>query len=208
MTHGECSTPITSKCKHSRLVCNSCIARWIDEKVIVLNAIEPIKCPHANCDEILHSNDVQRFASSFAIYQDFEKGLAIQFLNSQPTFRWCAHKDCGNGFFMNSSSDRKVRCDHCRHDMCARDRVPWHSGQTCSEFRNNNKSLDYIKKHTSPCPRCICPTIRNGGCLHMHCLACGHDYWWCCRDPFVPRADKKGHSASCVNDSYYPNVST
>ncbi|KAL0244416.1 hypothetical protein GEMRC1_008500 [Eukaryota sp. GEM-RC1] len=208
MTHSECSIPITSKCKHSRLVCNSCITRWIDQKVIVLNAIEPIKCPHANCDEILHSNDVQRFASSTAIYQDFEKGLTVQYLNSQPTFRWCAHQDCGNGFFINSADDRKVRCNHCRHDMCAHDKVPWHVGQTCEQWRDHDdSSVSFIRNNTSPCPSCNSPTVKEGGCLHLHCLSCGHDYWWCCGAPYQPRAARKGHAGNCRNDSYFPIVS-
>ncbi|KAL0245203.1 hypothetical protein GEMRC1_009283 [Eukaryota sp. GEM-RC1] len=158
MTHGECSTPITSKCKHSRKVCNSCIARWIDENVMVYNAMRPIECLHANCDEILHSNDVQRFASTYEIYQNFETGLTIQCLQVDPDFRWCPHADCGNGFFIHPSSDPRVRCDTCHHDMCSEDKVPWHSGQTCAQWRDNDdESLALIGKISSPCPLCKHP---------------------------------------------------
>ena len=30
------------------------------------------------------------------------------------------------------------------------------------------------------CPRCSCGIEQNGGCLHMTCGQCKHDFWWCC----------------------------
>ncbi|KAL0244422.1 hypothetical protein GEMRC1_008506 [Eukaryota sp. GEM-RC1] len=208
MTHDECSTPITSNCKHSRKVCNSCIARWIDENVMVYNAMRPIECLHANCDEILHSNDVQRFASTYEIYLNFETGLTIQCLQVDPDFRWCPHADCGNGFFIHPSSDPRVRCDTCHHDMCSEDKVPWHSGQTCTQWRDNDdESLALIGKISSPCPHCASPTIKDGGCLHMHCAGCHHDYWWCCSATFDLRKEKNGHTESCPHTGLFPRNS-
>ena len=30
------------------------------------------------------------------------------------------------------------------------------------------------------CPRCRYGIEKNGGCLHMTCKQCAHEFWWCC----------------------------
>ncbi|KAL0245069.1 hypothetical protein GEMRC1_009149 [Eukaryota sp. GEM-RC1] len=197
MTHGECSTPITSNCKHSRKVFNSCIARWIDEKVMVDHAMRPIKCLHANCDEHLHSNDVQKFASTFEIYQSFETGSTIQCLQADPDFRWCPHEGCGNGFFINRVSRYKVTCNHCHHDVCADDKVPWHSGQTCSEYREQIENDNIIRNALPTCPSCNAIDNKQMGSLDHNCRACCYYYWWCCRGPCQIGQLRNGHTGDC-----------
>ena len=48
-----------------------------------------------------------------------------------------------------------------------------------------------LNKNTKPCPNCTVPIEKAGGCMHMCCSSCNHDFFWTCscKYPF--------HSDSC-----------
>jgi len=39
---------------------------------------------------------------------------------------------------------------------------------------------EWISRHAKKCPRCGCPTQKNGGCMHMKCSNCKYEYCWRC----------------------------
>lgn len=41
-----------------------------------------------------------------------------------------------------------------------------------------SKSRWWIIQNTKACPRCHVDILKNGGCNHMHCRNCGHDFNW------------------------------
>lgn len=47
----------------------------------------------------------------------------------------------------------------------------------------NNKKSDsvtknYISRETKGCPGCSIPIVKNGGCDHITCTKCGHQFCW------------------------------
>ena len=63
----------------------------------------------------------------------------------------------------------------------------YHEGLTCTEYRKgkeevDQETLDWIKKHTKPCPKCGTKIEKNNGCNHMICTkpGCGVHFCWLC----------------------------
>ena len=44
---------------------------------------------------------------------------------------------------------------------------------------SNPQNIGWIMDNTKPCPNCKAPIEKNGGCNHMHCTTCSHDFDWC-----------------------------
>jgi hypothetical protein len=64
----------------------------------------------------------------------------------------------------------------------------------------NVKAL--LKSTTKPCVKCNVPIEKNGGCLHMTCTQCRHEWWWCCGADY-----RLGHAQACKHSgmSHYGN---
>lgn len=45
---------------------------------------------------------------------------------------------------------------------------------------DNVLSLQFVKRHTKGCPACGAAISKNGGCVHMLCVACRHEFCWVC----------------------------
>jgi len=64
----------------------------------------------------------------------------------------------------------------------------WHSDATCEQYKQwkieNNESesrfATWAASHTQNCPKCSAKIEKNGGCNHMLCLQCNHEFCWLC----------------------------
>lgn len=52
-------------------------------------------------------------------------------------------------------------------------------------------------RHTVACPRCHITIEKNGGCSHMTCSQCRHEFCWCCQAPWR-RTDGSYHMAAVL----------
>lgn len=41
-------------------------------------------------------------------------------------------------------------------------------------------SVDWISKNSKNCPKCGTSIEKNGGCMHMTCFKCKHEFCWIC----------------------------
>ena len=49
------------------------------------------------------------------------------------------------------------------------------------------------------CPRCQYGIEKDGGCLHMTCKRCTHEFWWCCLRDY--RGTQHGYYDSCRSNA-------
>ena len=45
---------------------------------------------------------------------------------------------------------------------------------------DDSETANYISAHTKDCPKCNICIEKNGGCNHMQCFNCKHDFCWMC----------------------------
>ncbi|KAH6622375.1 hypothetical protein C7974DRAFT_221016 [Boeremia exigua] len=80
------------------------------------------------------------------------------------------------------NSDEMVACPHCDHDLCLSCNRPGHTGSCDSaKQREDEESVKAIKTMgAKPCPQCGINITKNGGCDHMTCQNCRHNFCWEC----------------------------
>lgn len=102
--------------------------------------------------------------------------------------RYCANKSCSMPFdFLRAgdadgaSNASRVSCPLCKTDTCVDCMVPWHTGRSCAQFRdeqNGDGVLQRLAKHNrwTACPRCKVHIERQeGDCNFVRCrCACGY----------------------------------
>lgn len=82
-----------------------------------------------------------------------------------------------------------------------------HIQLTCTGLRPTEKdvceSSSYLNYSLFQCPRCHIRIEKNGGCNHMQCFNCKHDFCWMCLE------DWKSHGSEYYACSRYkenPNI--
>jgi hypothetical protein len=83
------------------------------------------------------------------------------------------------------SCSRRVFCSQCQHQYCFLCALPYHAPNSCATIRKwNSKCQDdsetrnYLLANTQDCPKCKVCIEKNGGCSHMTCNRCKHEFCW------------------------------
>ncbi|RWS14563.1 IBR domain containing protein-like protein [Dinothrombium tinctorium] len=204
-------------CTHS--ACIECLQQYftvqIREKQKVI-----IPCPFCNQPEINH--DDEDAVSNYLIILDqllkallpddihelFERKVRDRALQKDPSFRWCSQ--CSSGFLAGDSCAQTIMCPDCKAITCSKCNRLWekqHSGISCEKFAEWKKANDpkfaesqldlHLKQFGIDCPNCkFHYELSKGGCIHFHCLQCGHDFCGGCQMPFK-MGDKCNQSQWC-----------
>ncbi|KAF2710727.1 RWD-domain-containing protein [Pleomassaria siparia CBS 279.74] len=95
--------------------------------------------------------------------------------------------------------DRLVICEDCNLAFCRTCLASWHGdfvacqSRVASELTEDDQaSLNYILKHTSPCPECSVPCQKAFGCNHMTCFQCKTHFCYLCGS-WLPPDNPYGH---------------
>jgi len=147
-------------------------------------------------------------------------------LRADPLFRNCLRTNCPSGQIHEAGDAEPLMiCAACGYKMCYLHSLPWHEGQTCTQYDDSQRhrveddaSLALIAEVTKPCPgeRCGVPIQKNQGCDHVTCkpelisydfqsldgipgYSCRHEFCWQCLQPYGPirRHGNVGHAATC-----------
>lgn len=201
-------TLLSGQCKHYfREVCNRCtyytIKTALDE-----NIRNQVDCPEQWCSTHFNTRDIRRILmmnKDRSLLNKYVTHLTIQYLDSLDNFYWCAH-GCGAGQFSDcvQTRDLKINCSLCEKDTCVYHRIKWHEAMTCDEYDHLYPPIDHMSKqwidiNSKSCPRCHCKIEKNGGCFHMICKKCRHQFCWNCLANYrsdVTRASHQ-HKISC-----------
>jgi hypothetical protein len=112
---------------------------------------DEINCPI--CSKRLEYDDMNKFAPT-EVFCRYVSALVINTLKTAkiqlkrssykrlsikasreavPNFRWCINKGCNSGQ-VHRSGKPKFCCKTCRAKHCVKHTVPWHKGETCTEY--------------------------------------------------------------------------
>ncbi|EGT37405.1 hypothetical protein CAEBREN_01648 [Caenorhabditis brenneri] len=83
--------------------------------------------------------------------------------------------------------------------------------KACKEHHALGKVADiqtweYIQKYTEDCPHCLAFIVKNGGCSHMTCSKCRHEFCWDCREPWRYGGHHGNGCRHIKNPSNRPNL--
>lgn len=81
-----------------------------------------------------------------------------------------------------------VECTSCSGRFCAGCKVAWHKDQTCQQYQLEHPTAltddertvieNLAKLGARRCPVCQFIIIKEGGCSHINCEQCRHDFDW------------------------------
>lgn len=112
--------------------------------------------------------------------------------------------------FGSTGMDRLAVCEDCTLAFCKVCLASWHGDFVRCEPRDSTQlteedqaSLNFIMRNTSPCPTCAVPCQKSYGCNHMQCFQCKTHFCYLCgawlspENPYRHFNDPK--NKSCFN---------
>lgn len=143
-------------------------------------------------------------------YSTYCRLIRIAKYLQNPNFRWCATPDCGDALIHDGGSDFRMKCTTCANFMCFNHERD-HPGRTCAEVDVEEEAAAEAARvttangllegatriHTKDCPKCSVSIEKTGGCRHMTCTACKHEFFWCCLRGYRDPAGAKLHRQEC-----------
>ncbi|MCJ1288075.1 hypothetical protein MMC26_007428 [Xylographa opegraphella] len=198
---------VTEACNHDPSICSDCLAQSIVSQIDskIWNQID---CP--TCKARLSYNDIKAFATE-PVFQRYDNLTNLEAMSALPNFRRCLSLGCESGqIHYQGAAQPIMTCHACQRKTCFVHETEWHEGQTCAqvdrqvakaERRERMANEAYLAANTKACPQESCgrPIEKNGGCSHMTCTQCGHQFCWDCFAPWneIQRQGNIAHQEIC-----------
>ena len=118
--------------------------------------------------------------------------LMRTYVDDKENLKWCPGPDCENAVdcaVKKNELDRivpSVTC-YCKHRFCFGCTSNDHQPAPCSlvkqwlkKCEDDSETANWISANTKECPKCSSTIEKNGGCNHMTCRKCKHEFCWMC----------------------------
>ncbi|KAF1839031.1 hypothetical protein BDW02DRAFT_618103 [Decorospora gaudefroyi] len=214
----ECSICATTKtisrafkvpkdaCEHFLSICNLCIQKMLRMKVVQRQfAGAELPCPIPDCGHVLDYPALDTTVSK-AAFDEYDKAITKHALTAGENYIACLSPDCGLYFSIedckrNTRVKQIVACPYCEYETCLTCDRPGksHGKGSCDKAKQAEEAeTDLTLKimGVKPCPECGINIKKEGGCDHMTCQACHHNFCWICLVQFfgsVPHLDTCPH---------------
>ncbi|XP_071509572.1 E3 ubiquitin-protein ligase ARIH2-like [Diadema antillarum] len=169
-----------------------------------------IRCMANECHMRTPEDFVLSLLKSDAMKRKFEQFAFRDYIKSHWKFRFCPGADCDMVVHAKEVKSKRVDCPHCRAVWCFKCSECYHAPAGCETIKkwltkcaDDSETANYISAHTKDCPKCNICIEKNGGCNHMQCSRCKHDFCWMCL------GDWKSHGSEFYECSRYkenPNI--
>ncbi|KAH0630303.1 hypothetical protein JD844_013211 [Phrynosoma platyrhinos] len=117
----------------------------------------------------------------------YRRYLFRDYIESHFQLQLCPGADCPMVIQVQEPKARRVQCNRCNEVFCFKCRQMYHAPTDCATIRkwltkcaDDSETANYISAHTKDCPKCNICIEKNGGCNHMQCSKCKHDFCWMC----------------------------
>lgn len=167
-------------CGHS--FCKECWKAHVNSQVSYGQHL--INCQSYDCHCKLPPNSVEMLCGR-EVYNDFLRFLMNQAISISDILTNCP--SCSTPVNLLSSGLCNVLTCSCGHEFCSFCYSDSHAPATCIEKSLWEKSTteDAMKQrilgeNCKYCPKCNCIIEKNGGCNHMKCKNCNHEFCWIC----------------------------
>ncbi|EMC91631.1 hypothetical protein BAUCODRAFT_299438 [Baudoinia panamericana UAMH 10762] len=198
---------INEECQHERETCRRCWYQWLALQ-LETKQWDQITC--AQCPTKLGQADIRALAKP-AVYTKYLEAEIRGTMAAEESFRWCLNPECKSG---QAHFDGDIfTCASCGHKACVGCNAPWHEGETCEAYQDRinegerkrrqvveeQDSAKAVERVAKLCPACGRKLEKNGGCDHMTCQICRHEFCWSCLAHYSPilTIGNSAHEESC-----------
>ncbi|KAG0169308.1 hypothetical protein DFQ30_003745 [Apophysomyces sp. BC1015] len=186
---------VGASCGHR--FCSGCYEHYLRQKIREEGESRRIQCPQDKCSVIVDEKTVELLvdAETNAKYREL---INRTFVDDNDFLRWCPAPDCEYAVechIPNTSLTTVVPTTQCACDyrFCFGCGLPDHQPSICvlvkkwlKKCEDDSETANWISAHTKECPneKCHSTIEKNGGCNHMTCRKCRHEFCWVCMGPW------------------------
>lgn len=163
------------------------------------------------------------------IREKYQHFIFQDYVKAHPELRFCPGPNCSIIIHSTEIKAKRAVCTQCKTIFCfryyshssaiilklteflvTRCGCDYHAPTDCQVIKkwltkcaDDSETANYISAHTKDCPKCHICIEKNGGCNHMQCYNCKHDFCWMCL------GDWKSHGSEYYECSRYrenPNI--
>ncbi|OHF04500.1 IBR domain-containing protein [Colletotrichum orchidophilum] len=177
------------KCGHR--YCHDCYRHYLTQKIREEGEAARIQCPAEGCGRIIDSKSLDLLVAS-DLNSRYHELLNRTYVEDKETLKWCPAPDCPNAVecaIKKKDLDRivpTVACG-CGHRFCFGCILTDHQPAPCELVKrwlkkcaDDSETANWISANTKECPKCNSTIEKNGGCNHMTCRKCKHEFCWMC----------------------------
>ncbi|KAF2348146.1 IBR domain, partial [Trinorchestia longiramus] len=166
--------------------CNSCWSTYFDIE-ITQGVTTRIECMSSHCEVLAPEDFVVPLLPRTRVREKYHQFAFADYVRSHPELRFCPGPNCPIVVRAKENKPKRVVCNSCRTQFCFTCGGDYHLPTSCETIRrwltkcaDDSETANYISAHTKDCPKCHICIEKNGGCNHMQCYNCKHDFCWMC----------------------------
>lgn len=198
---------ISLGCNH--YFCRGCWVRFLTTKIVEEGEVFNLRCMSPDCNIVISPSCLESIAqSNQEVRTKYRTFLGNKLVSENSKYTRCPSSDCECIVeLMPSFQGSNISCFDCDSSFCLKCQQASHSPASCEDVKKWDKlaqddslTASWLTANTKDCPKCQGIIEKNGGCNHMTCRKCRHEFCWICLGPW------RGHTA-CNNYKEKPNVS-
>jgi ariadne-1 len=181
------------KCGHR--YCVDCYTHYLTQKVKEEGEAARIECPFDGCHRIVDSKSLKLLVGQ-TVQDRYEVLLTRTYVDDKENLKWCPAPECE--YAIDCPVKKRdlnrvvptVRCSH-DHNFCFGCTLADHRPSPCTlvkrwmkKCEDDSETSNWISANTKECPKCGSTIEKNGGCNHMTCRKCKHEFCWMCMGPW------------------------
>jgi len=186
--------------------CFDCYQQYVTMK-IAETSDSRIQCM-ANCKLRFDDTQVRKLVKE-EVYEKYERIVNQSYLDDHEHLKWCPAPNCRYAIECHIAQSSlksivpSVKCK-CEYAFCFGCGLESHQPAICSIVKlwlkkcaDDSETANWISANTKECAKCHATIEKNGGCNHMQCKKCKHDFCWVCLGPW------SDHGTSWYNCNRY-----
>lgn len=177
------------KCDHR--YCVDCYRQYLTQKIREEGEAARIQCPADGCSKIMDARSLDLLVTP-DLAGRYQTLLNRTYVEDKDVLKWCPAPDCENAVecgIKKKDLDKvvpTVACN-CGYRFCFGCILSDHQPAPCELVKrwlkkcaDDSETANWISANTKECPRCNSTIEKNGGCNHMTCRKCKHEFCWMC----------------------------
>ncbi|KAL9636557.1 MAG: hypothetical protein Q9164_002752 [Protoblastenia rupestris] len=177
------------RCGHR--YCIDCHRQYLAQKIKAEGEAARIQCPTTGCHRIVDSKSLDLLVAA-DLKSRYHVLLTRTYVDDKENLKWCPAPNCV--YAIDCGIKKKdlgrtvptVTCA-CKHRFCFGCTLSDHQPAPCSlvkmwikKCEDDSETANWISANTKECPKCASTIEKNGGCNHMTCRKCKHEFCWMC----------------------------
>lgn len=177
------------RCGHR--FCVDCYRQYLAQKIREEGEAARIRCPGEGCDMIIDFKSLDLLLTA-DLRSRYEELLTRTYVDDKENLKWCPAPNCI--YAVDCAVKQRdlgrivptVTC-RCGHPFCFGCSMMDHQPAPCGLVRkwlkkcaDDSETANWISANTKECPKCNSTIEKNGGCNHMTCRKCRHEFCWIC----------------------------